>query len=81
MWQLQALEARAARYSVLLAQAEPRMGRAAGDALVSKAIGKTSGATINQMMKAQLLDDRLGPRFTSLLQQRNWLVHRSRADS
>lgn len=81
MWQLQELKARAARYFVLLAQAEPRMGRAAGDALVSKAIGKTLGAAINHMMKAQLLDDRLGPRFTSLLQQRNWLVHRSRADS
>lgn len=81
LWQLQKLEGRAAHYFVLLAQAAPAMGRAAGETLVSKALGKTFGTTIHQMTKALLLDDGLASRFRSLLEERNWLVHRSRAGS
>lgn len=81
LWQLQELEGCAAQYFVLLAQATQGMGRAPGEALVEKAQRKTFGATIHQLVKAGLLDDELSSRFTGLLEERNWLVHRSRADS
>lgn len=81
LWQLQALEAGAAQYVVLLVQATQGMGRTAGEALVEKAQGRTFGTTLQQLAKAKLLDDDLAPRFSRLLGERNWLVHRSRADS
>ncbi len=81
LWQLQELEGCAAQCFVLLAQAKQGMGVVAGEALVEKAQGKTFGATINQMAKASLLQPELAQRFSSLLAERNWLVHKSRADS
>jgi uncharacterized protein YutE (UPF0331/DUF86 family) len=81
LWQLQELEFGAAHYFVLLVQAAPGMGHAAAESIVNKALGKTFGTTIHLMTKARLLDDGFASRFTSLLAERNWLVHRSRADS
>lgn len=81
LWQLQELEGGAAQCFVLLAQATQGMGIAAGGTLVEKAQGKTFGATIKQLEKAAVLDPELAARFAKLLEERNWLVHRSRADS
>lgn len=81
LWQLQELEGCAAQCFVLLAQATKGMGTAAGGALVEKAQGKTFGATIKQLEKAAALSPELAARFAKLLEERNWLVHRSRADS
>lgn len=81
LWQIQELEGCAAQYFVLLAQATPRMGLDAGNALVDKALGKTFGQTIHQLAKAGLLSAELEQRFTSLLGERNWLVHKSRRES
>ncbi len=79
LWQLQVLENCTAQYFVLLAQAQKGMGLAAGNALIEKAQRKTFGNTINQMTKASLLSSELEARFTKLLDERNWLVHKSRA--
>lgn len=81
LWQLQELEGCAAQCFALLAQASQGMGRAAGDALVEKAQSKTFGATIKQLEKVALLTPDVAARFATLLEERNWLVHRSRADS
>ncbi|MFM0134118.1 hypothetical protein [Paraburkholderia sediminicola] len=81
LWQLQELEGSAAQYFVLLTQATQGMGRTPGEALVEQAQSKTFGATIRQLAKAGLLDDELSSRFNALLDERNWLVHRSKADS
>jgi hypothetical protein len=81
LWQLQELEGCAAQYFVLLTQATQGMGRTPGEALVEQAQSKTFGATIRQLAKAGLLDDELSSRFNALLDERNWLVHRSKADS
>ncbi|NDI85497.1 hypothetical protein [Undibacterium crateris] len=81
LWQLQELEGCTAIYFVLLTQASKGMGRSIGEALVEKAQSKTFGATIKQLEKANLLPTDLAKRYISLLEERNWLVHRSRIDS
>lgn len=81
LWQLQDLEAVTAQYFVLLTQAKKGMGFAAGNALVEKAQAKTFGATIGQVSKAGLISTELVSCFNSLLAERNWLVHKSRASS
>lgn len=81
LWQLQELEGVSAQYFVLLVQAEKGMGLVAANALIEKAKHKTFGATIHQMTKAGLLSSELDTRFTYLLTERNWLVHKSRASS
>jgi hypothetical protein len=81
LWQLQELEGIAAQYFVLLAQAKKGMGLAEGNALVEKAQAKTFGTTLHQIAKAGLISPGLEERFAKLLAERNWLVHRSRAES
>jgi hypothetical protein len=81
LWQLQELEGVAAQYFVLVVQAKRGMGQAAGDILTEKALGKTFGATIHEMTKAGLLDIDIETRFSDLLTERNWLVHKSRSQS
>lgn len=81
LWQIQILEGVAAKYFVLLTQAQKGMGLAAGNALIDKAKSKTFGSTIHQIGKAGLLSSVLEKRFATLLEERNWLVHRSREDS
>jgi uncharacterized protein YutE (UPF0331/DUF86 family) len=81
LWQLQELELVAAQYFVLIAQAEKGMGFAAGNALVEKAQNKTFGSTVYRLTQSGLVSSELGLRLNSLLSERNWLVHKSRASS
>jgi hypothetical protein len=81
LWQLQELEGCSATCFVLLVQASRGMGMAAGEALLKTAHGKTFGATVKQLEKAGLLSEDLAADFARLLEERNWLVHRSRSDS
>ncbi len=81
LWQVQELEGVSARCFVLLVQARKGMGLPEGNALVEKAQARTFGLTIRQLTNAGLLSSEIGARFTALLGERNWLVHRSRADS
>lgn len=81
LWQIQELEGVTAQYFALVVQAQKGIGLAAGNALDEKAKKKTFGATIHRVSKAGLLNSEIESRFTNLLSERNWLVHRSRADS
>ncbi|MBL6749431.1 MAG: hypothetical protein ISP90_02870 [Nevskia sp.] len=81
LWQIQELEGCAAQYIVLLTQATPGMGTEAGLALIDKALSKTFGHTIHQLAKAGLLSEELERRFMALLNERNWLVHKSRGEN
>lgn len=81
LWQIQELEGSTALYFVLRTQASQGMERAAGNVLVDKAQSKTFGATIKQLEKATLLAPDLVKRYVCMLEDRNWLVHRSRSDS
>src|SRR5271157_4741445 len=81
LWQLQELEGATALYFVLVAQARKGMGLTDGNALVKTAQSKTFGKTISELGKAGLLKPEIQQRFASLLKERNWLVHNSRASS
>lgn len=81
LWQLQELEGVVAGYFVLLAQAKKGMGLVEGNALVERAQGKTFGSTLHQIFKAGLVSAEIEERLLKLLAERNWLVHRSRAES
>lgn len=81
LWQIQVLEGVAAKYFVLLTQAQKGMRSAAANALIDKAKSKNFGSTIYQIGKAGLLSAVLEERFSALLKERNCLVHCSREDS
>jgi uncharacterized protein YutE (UPF0331/DUF86 family) len=81
LWQIQELESVAAQYFVLVAEAQKGMGLDAGNVLIENAQKKTFGATLSRLGKAGLVPPDLEGRFRHLLAERNWLVHRSRADS
>lgn len=81
LWQLQELEGVSARYFVLLAKATRGMGITAGNALLDKAKKNTFGTNIRHITEHGLLSKNLEQRFNHILSERNWLVHRSRADS
>ena len=57
------------------------MGFAAGQALVDLAQSKTFGSTIKKLVQAKQLPQAIEARFQTLLAERNWLVHSSRASS
>ncbi|MDB6090292.1 MAG: hypothetical protein JWN85_3076 [Gammaproteobacteria bacterium] len=79
LWQLQELEGATAQFYVQIVQATPGMGVAAGEALTEKALSKTFGSTITQLVKAKRLPNAMEARFKALLSERNWLVHSSRS--
>jgi len=81
LWQIQELENVSAQYFVLLAKAKKGMGQTEGENLVQKAQSKTFGSTIHEITKAGLISSTLETRFTKILAERNWLVHRSRMDN
>lgn len=81
LWQIQELEGVAAQFFVLVAQAKRGMGAEASNALLAKAQRNTFGATVHRIAEAGLIDADLEKRLRALLSERNWLVHKSRADS
>lgn len=81
LWQIQELESVAAQYFVLVVEAQKGMGLSAGNLLIEKAHKKTFGATIARLTKAGLVTPDLERRLDNVLAERNWLVHKSRADS
>ena len=81
LWQLQELEAVTAQYFVLIIQAKRGMGVEAGLELTNKALSKTFGITITNLTKSKLLSNELETKLQSILLERNWLVHNSRASN
>jgi len=79
LWQLQALEDATAQHYVLVALSTRGMGIDAGNKLDESVKGNTFGKTIHALRKAGKLPEALELRFLSLLNERNWLVHNSRA--
>src|SRR5471032_1221008 len=78
LWQLQVLETCAAQCYVLMVQATRGMGLDEGEVLFTKAQSKTFGTTVKSLTKAAVLTPELSTRLAMLLEERNWLVHRSR---
>jgi hypothetical protein len=81
LWQIQELESIAAHLYVLCGSAKPGMGLAAGEALLASAMEVTFGRTIARIRRAALVDESLQRRLDVFLNERNWLVHKSRLES
>jgi hypothetical protein len=79
LWQLQALEDATAQHYVLVALATRGMGIEAGKKLDDSVKGNTFGKTIHALRAAGKMPATIEQRFLTLLKERNWLVHSSRA--
>lgn len=81
IWQLQELEGVAATYLVLRTKLTKGMRMEEANAFVEDAKKEVFGTTLRELNKAGLFEPQLQARFSALLDERNWLVHRSRASS
>jgi hypothetical protein len=81
VWQLQELESVAAQYLALRTELKPGMSASDADAAIAKALRNPFGQTLNKIAAAGLFEPALQSRLKVLLDERNWLVHRSRADN
>lgn len=81
LWQLQTLESSSAQAFVLMAKAKRGMGKKAGSELLGSALKDTFGKTVHSMRRTGVISGELEKRFVDILNERNWLVHKSRTDS
>jgi hypothetical protein len=80
VWQLQELEWTMAAFIVLLLKAHRGIGQEIGERLLAAAGKRTFGSLIREAKGARLLEDKLATRLEKILDDRNWLVHRSRRE-
>lgn len=81
LWQLQVLEEALATYLVLRHHATLGMGVEAAKPLEESAEAKTMGRLLRELISKGSIEEHLGKRLSTLLAERNWLVHRSRRES
>lgn len=81
IWHLQELEGSAARFLVLEKEITAQTNWRRGEELVTRAMGRTFGATLRELANANLLTMELQCRLKWLVSERNWLVHKSLASS
>jgi hypothetical protein len=80
VWQLQELEWAIAAFIVLMLKAHRGIGMEIGEQLLASAGKRTFGSLIKEAQGASLLEDKLANRFEKILNDRNWLIHRSRRE-
>lgn len=80
-WQLQDLERNLAYYYVLVLNSNEGMGFENAKVPLEKSLKKPLGQSLDSLNNANLIPTEFKKRFQSLLDERNWLVHRSRADN
>ncbi|HEV2017926.1 MAG TPA: hypothetical protein VGQ98_06405 [Gemmatimonadaceae bacterium] len=81
LWQLAECEDTAAHFLVVRAYATRGMGREPGEALLAKAQGRTFGSLLSELRQKGIVEGDLEIRLNALLEERNWLVHRSKRDN
>ncbi len=81
VWQSQELETMAASYLVVRIKAVRGIGKEEGEALVSSAEKQTFGSLLRELEKAGVVPSQLSARLQTAVDERNWLVHRSRRES
>jgi hypothetical protein len=78
VWQLQLLEQVAACYLILVHKAEPTTAREQVQTMFAKAEKKTLGQLFGEIRDSSKGAATFLPRLEALVDERNWLVHRSR---
>ncbi|HEX9757479.1 MAG TPA: hypothetical protein VGB26_06715 [Nitrospiria bacterium] len=81
IWQLQELEWATAHYLTLCLHAKRGIGQEKGAALLEAAGRGTFGSLLNELSKSGILASELAKRLNAALDDRNWLVHRSRREN
>ena len=80
-WQLQELETTTATYVVLRLRKSRGIGRERARKLLEEAEKRTFGTLLKELRKAEALPELVGERLAMALEDRNWLVHRSRREN
>src|SRR6266446_4881713 len=78
VWQLQALEQVAACHLILVHKASPATAREEVQSMFQKTEKNTLGQLFGQIRDATGNAASFLPRFEALVEERNWLIHRSR---
>jgi uncharacterized protein YdhG (YjbR/CyaY superfamily) len=81
IWHIQLLEFTLIHYIVMVYGLEPGVERETAFRVLDEVSVKTLGQLIAELRKNNDLDERLDHRLKAFLKERNWLIHRSRADS
>ena len=81
IWQLQELEWATAHYLTLRFRAKRGIGQEAGTALLEAAGRRTFGSLLKELSQSGILAPELAERLNAALDDRNWLVHRSRREN
>ncbi len=81
IWQLQNLEHGLASYLVIRVKATKGIGEKRGNELMDHALKQTLGITIKELKSANVIESSTADALTSILEDRNWLVHRARREN
>ena len=81
LWELQELERTAADYAVIRVRGHRSMEPERAAALLASAERATFGGALTELEAAGVVPGAMATRLRALLDDRNWLVHRSRAGS
>lgn len=80
LWQLAECEDAVAHFLVMRHEATRGMGQDAGEALLTKARGKTFGALLKSLKQRGALPAEIIDRLEFVVEERNWLAHRSKRE-
>ena len=81
VWQAAELENTLAHYVVLRLRASCGVGEKRGIELLEKAQSRTFGHLLKELREAGIFEGSLEVRISSLLEERNWLVHRAKREN
>lgn len=81
VWQIQILEGAVATYLIFVHKAKPGMARQEVEEMFTKARKSTLGNLLRQLGTSQTASSPLAEQLDKFVEDRNWLVHRSRHES
>ena len=81
LWQASELEDTLAHYVVVRLRSSRAIGEEEGTKLLMKAQSRTFGHLLKELRDAGIFETPLEARISTLLEERNWLVHRAKREN
>ena len=81
VWGLQNLEWMLGRYAVMVRQDVRGVGMTAAAPVLARVEKKTFGVLLRELVGAKHIEGALATRLAAIVDERNWIVHRSRNDN
>lgn len=81
VWDLQDLEWMLAQYAVMIRPGVRGMGMEAAAPVLEKAGKRTFGTLLRELVESKHLQPALSTRLVAIVDERNWIVHRSRREN